>query len=320
MKRNFKYYSAILFCFCFINAKPQKTVITSASADCSGAIELTDTIFIAQNSPDGYGKVYEYPIYTDREEKGYEGEHNSVWLKFKVPSNSLLTLDITPDQKEDDYDFIIYKYTGNEKKFCDKIRYRQIIPERWIVSENDTDINSKTGLATLNTKINLPPGPGDSYGAPLPVRKNDVLYLYIDNVKKGKGFTLQLHYTNVELEKPVTFGIIYFEKDDANVLASSTPMLDSLYLILQKNPKIKIEVQGHVNWPQKNEQFADTAGLRKLSEDRAKMIYTYLINKGIPSGRITYKGYGNKKMIYPNATTEAEMKMNRRVVIIQTNK
>jgi outer membrane protein OmpA-like peptidoglycan-associated protein len=306
----------LIFSFLFsLTAYSQKITLTAASADCQGAIEIQDSIVVAENSPDGFGKIFEYPTASyDPTNPDYEGEHNSVWYKFTAPSNCILTLDIIPFSVLDDYDFIIYKYSGNEKEFCMNIMNRKLKPERMIISQNDTTIGSKTGLAYNHAKHDIPPGPGDSYGESLPVKKGEIYYFEVDNVKKGKGHTFILHFIKEEV-KNISFENIYFKSDKAEFLGSSAPALDSLCLTMKNNQDLKIEISGHVNWPYNFPAKKDISGLQKLSEDRAKAVYNYLIQKGISADRITYKGFANSKMIYPNSTNDAEQSKNRRAEI-----
>jgi len=51
-----------------------------------------------------------------------------------------------------------------------------------------------------------------------------------------------------------------------------------------------------------------------LSTDRAKIVAEYLVDKGIPAERLTYKGYGKRKSIASNLTKEGRKK-NQRVEI-----
>ncbi len=53
-----------------------------------------------------------------------------------------------------------------------------------------------------------------------------------------------------------------------------------------KNPTLKFEIGGHTD------TRGDDKENQKLSEDRAKAVYNYLLNKGIAPTRLFYKGYG----------------------------
>ena len=59
----------------------------------------------------------------------------------------------------------------------------------------------------------------------------------------------------------------------------------------------------------------DTALNLKLSEERAKTVVDYLVQKGISSSRLTYQGFGGTRPITNEDTAEAHAK-NRRVVFI----
>ncbi len=48
---------------------------------------------------------------------------------------------------------------------------------------------------------------------------------------------------------------------------------------------------------------------------RALVVYNYLLRYGISEERISYKGYGNWEMRFPNAQTERQQSANRRVEI-----
>jgi outer membrane protein OmpA-like peptidoglycan-associated protein len=88
--------------------------------------------------------------------------------------------------------------------------------------------------------------------------------------------------------------------------------LNRLFILLEKNREVHVEIQGHVNKPRKKNSKRD----QELSNQRAKAVVDYLLKKGINKDRLNGTGYGNTKMIYPNAKTEYEMQFNRRVEIL----
>lgn len=91
-----------------------------------------------------------------------------------------------------------------------------------------------------------------------------------------------------------------------------------LLLFLQKNPTVKIEIQGHANGPKRK----NLKEFRKLSENRAEAIKKYLTFEGISKKRLAVEGFGNAMMLFPNPQTEEESELNRRVEIkiISVNK
>ncbi len=107
-------------------------------------------------------------------------------------------------------------------------------------------------------------------------------------------------------------GNLYFVGNQPILLESSKPELPKILRFLQLNPGMKIEIAGHVNRPNSPPVGRDSWDY-KLSEDRAKTVYNYLLDNGIASERISWKGYGNHEMRYPRATTEDQQALNRRV-------
>jgi outer membrane protein OmpA-like peptidoglycan-associated protein len=75
---------------------------------------------------------------------------------------------------------------------------------------------------------------------------------------------------------------------------------------MTENSQVKIEISGHT----------DKTGTESLnlilSEARAKTIVEYLVECGIDSSRINFKGYGSSQPIADNASAEGRAK-NRRV-------
>ncbi|MFK7947794.1 MAG: OmpA family protein [Saprospiraceae bacterium] len=99
---------------------------------------------------------------------------------------------------------------------------------------------------------------------------------------------------------------IYFETAKATLLPESNQSLDSLYNLLIKYPSMKIKISGHTD-SQGTHQYNVV-----LSESRALAVYTYLIERGISSERLDFKGYGKMQPIATNETVEGRQ-LNRRV-------
>lgn len=105
---------------------------------------------------------------------------------------------------------------------------------------------------------------------------------------------------------------ILFYGGETVLLPISHRDLDRLVKVLNDNPNMKVEIQGHVNAPGER----NTKENQELSEGRAEEIYNYLIMHGIFADRLTFKGYGNTMMMYPKPENEWQMKKNRRVEIL----
>ncbi len=101
---------------------------------------------------------------------------------------------------------------------------------------------------------------------------------------------------------------LQFEADSTVVMKSSEAILDDVYQFMENNPSVVIEVGGHTNGLPPH-SYCD-----RLSSARARNVASYLIRKGIPAMRISYKGYGKRKPIATNRTKEGRAK-NQRVEI-----
>lgn len=98
---------------------------------------------------------------------------------------------------------------------------------------------------------------------------------------------------------------VFFDFDQSLLKKESFVELDKLAEYLKSNQNIKIELGGHTD----NQGTEDYN--RKLSLERAKSVYNYLISKGISADRLTYEGYGKSQPIASNETEEG-MALNRR--------
>ncbi|NUM49510.1 MAG: PD40 domain-containing protein [Flavobacteriales bacterium] len=98
---------------------------------------------------------------------------------------------------------------------------------------------------------------------------------------------------------------IFFETAKFNLEEKSKAELEKLFIFLNKNQSVKIEISGHT----------DNVGNKQsnitLSDNRAKAVYHYLIEKGIEKTRLSYKGYGDEKPVDTN-DTETGRANNRR--------
>lgn len=105
---------------------------------------------------------------------------------------------------------------------------------------------------------------------------------------------------------------LYFVGDQEVLTDGSKTELEKLHRFMLLNPNIRIEIGGHINFQGKLDPYSLDY---RLAEFRARMIYDYLIQKGVEHWRLAYKGYGNSFMRFPEPRTEAEAEQNRRVEI-----
>ena len=90
------------------------------------------------------------------------------------------------------------------------------------------------------------------------------------------------------------------------------PHLDEIVTVLQENPTMVIEIQGHTD------NVGSSRYNRTLSENRAKAVKNYLIKKGINSQRLIAVGVGFSRPKTTNRTEEGRAS-NRRVELLLVN-
>ena len=97
------------------------------------------------------------------------------------------------------------------------------------------------------------------------------------------------------------------------VVPESRGKMYELLLVLQKNPSLKIDIQGHL--------CCMLVDRTDLSTQRAKALYNFLLNQNISKDRLSYKGFGSSQPIYAlPEKDEQERAANRRVEILIVNK
>lgn len=95
---------------------------------------------------------------------------------------------------------------------------------------------------------------------------------------------------------------IHFEKSKSIMLVESKPELERLAGFLLRNPRYRLHIEGHTDL------VGNVDKNRILSEERAKVVADFLVQKGIAGQRITTKGYGDTRPLVPEAHEK-----NRRV-------
>ena len=110
-----------------------------------------------------------------------------------------------------------------------------------------------------------------------------------------------------KIESGQTFELnnIYFETDSFNLNAVSRSILIEFSNYLKTNIGLKLLISGHT----------DNIGSKEsnliLSTNRARAVYSFLIERGITEDRLSYRGYGEDRPVYDNSTKQGRAK-NRR--------
>lgn len=374
------------------------------NADCAGAVPITDSVTICERPVRGFGNVLEIKENPVDVKEWFEREHNTTWYTFRAPVKTIITMDIIPNNIEDDIDFLIFE--GAIPGICDKIQTRQVVPIRTNISRNDKANGSICGLRKDAPDDFVRSGVGSSFSRALPVEEGQLFYLVIDYqdrpldgytirfhydppppppppVKKEKEQKLMIHITDAKSGKPVVADLtidgmvfdsiveakgrsdyelsmesyrnlrigcvregymfhnlrvkgtmdpvvevqvkltpikpgehviledIRFVGNDTKVMRQSEASMLMLLRFMQANPKVKVEIQGHVNGP----TYKNTKEFIELSTGRAKTVHDFLLVNDVEPERITYVGLGNSQMLYPEPKNKEQSEANRRVEV-----
>ncbi len=127
----------------------------------------------------------------------------------------------------------------------------------------------------------------------------------------NKPIIIEISLEKLKVGSNVILRNIFFNTNEYVILPTSLIELATLRELLENNLSMNIEIQGHTD------NIGNELQNEKLSLNRAKAVYDYLIANNISSKRMTYKGHGETKPIKSN-DTEDNRKQNRRTSFIIT--
>jgi outer membrane protein OmpA-like peptidoglycan-associated protein len=156
---------------------------------------------------------------------------------------------------------------------------------------------------------------GFNYGVRASVMGYYSLHENLD-LKESTGYSevkKDLLMVPFEVGETIKLNNVFFEAGLPVLKPESYNELDRLVTILQENPGIYIELEGHTD------NKGDAATLLKLSQDRVEAVKAYLVSKTVDGVRIAGKGYGNTRPVAPS-DTEENSRLNRRVEFKITKK
>jgi len=150
----------------------------------------------------------------------------------------------------------------------------------------------------------------------LTIKKDD--YAYESKYISAKDETFQ-QPVKIDIQiKPIEIGASYQLKDinfatnSYFLVEESKNIIDGFIEFLKEHPKVNVDIQG----------YTDDVGNDKdnlvLSDNRAKSVFEYLIEKGISSLRLSFKGYGESRPFLPNINDENRAKNRRTVFVIKS--
>ncbi len=128
-------------------------------------------------------------------------------------------------------------------------------------------------------------------------------------VEVGKPKLLpDLDITKVKEGQTLKIDNLYYAANSSELTEESHEVLKEVFDFLNVNDNIFVEIGGHTN-DVPSDEFCD-----KLSTDRAKAVSDFLLDQGIGTDRISYKGYGKRNPIASNKSLRGRQ-LNQRVEI-----
>lgn len=124
----------------------------------------------------------------------------------------------------------------------------------------------------------------------------------VEGYQKNMG---EVELQKVEAGKKIVLNNIFFDVNQATLRKESYSELARALKLMNDISSLSIEVAGHTD------NVGSSKSNKELSEQRAKAVMDYLIEKGANKDKLTYKGYGSSKPIASNKT-DAGRQLNRR--------
>lgn len=194
--------------------------------------------------------------------------------------------------------------------FCDSIDtkdYNKYLAERRIA--NVRDLLEKSGLKFSKNLEKIAFGK-DFKQSKIQAENRKVTIFYAEIVPKPVESELTKQIKNSKVGETIKLPNIYFFNNSARIVPKSESTLYDLLCALVDNPKIKIEIQGHIC-------CQTEADKNDVSTARARAIYNYLLRNKIDRKRLNFKGFGISKPIHKiPERSQAEEDENRRVEIL----
>ncbi len=249
-----------------------------------------------------------YPINTYNDEMGLvieSGGENAYFssIRDKANGKDIFYFDLYESIRPSPVSYLKGKVYDKETGQLLKANYELIN-----LSTNKVTVKSTTD-GNGNFLVCLPSG----YNYGINVSKAGYLFYSENFMFEGTHTAVEPYIKKIRLS-PLRVGEtmmltnVFYEVDSWELKKESMSELNTLADLLAENKELFIEIGGYTD------STGSAAYNLALSEKRAMSVVSYLINKGISSERLRYKGYGNASPIGDNVTTEGR-RLNRRTEV-----
>ncbi len=275
---------------------------------------VTNLKYPVNSAGDDFGIIFE-----GAKERGYfssnrEGTKGSddIWSFVLPPLLFSITGTISDCKNKDAIQGVVVKLLGSDGSSVEtktdedgKYKFAENGAVRFVNPNTSYVITTQVGNEIVSKKA--PSGFVNSSA------KAKVTTVGVEDAKTFKG----INFCFVPIEKEIRFPDVEYDLGQSTLRPASLDSLNFLYQTLTDNPTFTIELSAHTD-----SRGGDPDNL-KLSNERAKSCFDYLVSKGIPAERMAPKGYGEKRLLVTDGeinkmgTTEekeAGHQKNRRTV------
>ncbi|MCQ2284958.1 MAG: OmpA family protein [Bacteroidales bacterium] len=290
---------------------------SSPSASGHDGIGGQDIFYSKLNERGNWSKPVNlgYPINSD-------GDDVNFFVSLDGKTGYFCSRKLESDENRDDWNFY-------EFELYEDARPHTMIIVKGEVSADDDNLEGATveirDTATNVIATGVVSANNGNYAVATEVKKDDPQPVIVTVKKEGHTYDSQIimpeqmdsavvtknaEIKSIETGKICDLRDIYYETNSYTLTPASKVVLALFIQFLKDNPTVKVEIQGHTD-----NVGNDDANLR-LSEQRAKSVYDYVISKGIPASHLRYKGYGESQPIADNNTASGRAKNRRTVFLI----
>ena len=164
--------------------------------------------------------------------------------------------------------------------------------------------------SALAGTLQSPSTPSSRWTAPM--QEGSVIFTVEVEDGKGGRATDAVTITVVrpkDVIPPPTFEDVHFDFDRYSLRPEATRKLDEAIAALQKDPTVRVEIEGHTC------NIGTSEYNLALGDRRAKSVREYLTTRGVTADRVTTVTFGEERPKHDNAREETR-RLNRRAALV----
>lgn len=130
---------------------------------------------------------------------------------------------------------------------------------------------------------------------------------YVASEDTSTVVNADLQVTPIEVGVEAPLNNIQFATNSFDLTAQGRVVVEEFAAFMRENPNLVVSIEGHTD------NVGDANENLTLSQNRARSVYTYLLELGISKNRLSHKGFGQTQPVADNQSS-AGRALNRRTV------